>query len=248
MPNPGSRKTGLSSKTLFLPLLTALFSIFLETKSVFPIDFDRARRTMIEKDLKGRGIDDPSVLQAMSRVPRHRFVDPQYAPLAYADAALPIKESQTISQPYIVALMTESLRLKPTDKVLEVGTGSGYQAAVLAEIVDEVYSIEIVKPLATEAAARLKELGYDNIQVKHGDGYLGWEEHAPFDVILITAATPVIPQPLIDQLKVNGRIILPLGGERSSQDLVLLTKEKDRLRREYVTGVVFVPMTGKVRE
>ncbi len=203
---------------------------------------------MVEVDLKGRGISDSAVLDAMGRVPRHEFVDIQYRELAYADHALPIEENQTISQPYIVALMTQSAHLLAGDRVLEIGTGSGYQAAVLAEIVKEVYSIEIVEALAEQAALKLRQLGYDNVKVRHGDGYQGWQGAAPFDVILITAAAPEIPQPLIDQLKVGGRIVMPLGDHRMYQDLILLTKEKSGLKREFITGVVFVPMTGEIRK
>lgn len=204
---------------------------------------------MVEYDLKRRGISDSAVLRAMLKVPRHEFVLESQRNVAYADQALPIKENQTISQPYIVALMTESARLKPTDKVLEIGTGSAYQAAVLAEIVGEVYTIEIVKTLAREAADRLARLGYNNVKARQGDGYQGWESAEPFDAILITAAAPKIPQPLVDQLKTGGRMVLPLGDLRMSQNLVVLTKKKDgALHKEFITGVVFVPMTGEVRQ
>lgn len=203
---------------------------------------------MVEQDLRGRDIHDEVVLRAMRKVPRHLFVESRYAESAYADRALPIKENQTISQPYIVALMTQSAKLKSTDKVLEIGTGSGYQGAVLAEIVRKVFSIEIVKNLADEAREKFARLGYDNVEVKHGDGFLGWKEHAPFDAILITAAAPKIPQPLLDQLKEGGRMVLPLGANRFSQDLMVLTKRKEGLQKEYITGVVFVPMTGAVRK
>lgn len=203
---------------------------------------------MVEQDLRGRDIHDEVVLRAMRKVPRHLFVESRYAEFAYADRALPIKENQTISQPYIVALMTQSAKLKSTDKVLEIGTGSGYQGAVLAEIVRKVFSIEIVKNLADEAREKFARLGYDNVEVKHGDGFLGWKEHAPFDAILITAAAPKIPQPLLDQLKEGGRMVLPLEANRFSQDLMVLTKRKEGLQKEYITGVVFVPMTGAVRK
>lgn len=203
---------------------------------------------MVEQDLRGRDISDEMVLRAMAKVPRHLFVDSQQAPAAYADGALPIKEGQTISQPYIVALMTQSADVEASDKVLEIGTGSGYQGAVLAEIVRQVYSIEIIENLANEARDRLSHLGYTNIHVKHGDGYKGWKEQAPFDAILITAATPKIPRPLIDQLKEGGRMVLPLGTNRFVQDLIVLTKTADGLNKRLVTGVVFVPMTGEVRK
>jgi protein-L-isoaspartate(D-aspartate) O-methyltransferase len=210
--------------------------------------FAEQRNRMVERDLKKRGISDPAVLRAMLKVPRHEFVEDDQRNIAYADRALPIKENQTISQPYIVALMTESARLKPTDKVLEIGTGSAYQAAVLAEVVGEVYTIEIVKTLAQDAADRLARLGYDNVSARYGDGYQGWESAGPFDAILITAATPKIPRPLVDQLKTGGRMVLPLGDLRMSQNLIVLTKTKDgKLHKEFITGVVFVPMTGEVR-
>ena len=202
---------------------------------------------MVDRDLRGSDISDPAVLNAMLKVPRHLFVQPKYLAKAYADYPLPIKENQTISQPYIVALMTQSARLKSTDRVLEIGTGSAYQAAVLSEIVREVYSIEIIKPLADQARARLHRLGYENVHVKHGDGYQGWPEHAPFDAILLTAAAPVIPEPLIAQLKVGGRMVLPLEGFLF-QDLIRLTKQPEGLIKEPITGVRFVPMTGEVRK
>ncbi len=218
-------------------------------ETVHSEDFTDRRSQMVEFDLKQRGILDSSVLGAMLKVPRHEFVESKHLNVAYADMALPIKKNQTISQPYIVALMTESARLKATDKVLEIGTGSAYQAAVLAEIVEQVYSIEIVKTLAEEAAERLNRLGYENVKTRHGDGYQGWEEAGPFDAILITAATPKIPQPLVDQLKTGGRMVMPLGEGRDSQNLVVLTKKKDgELHKEFITGVVFVPMTGEVRQ
>lgn len=202
---------------------------------------------MVEVDLRGRDIVDPNVLAAMLKVPRHEFVTRSYKELAYADSPLPIGKAQTISQPYIVALMTQSARLQPGDRVLEIGTGSGYQAAVLSELVKEVYTIEIVEVLANDARSDLERLGYENVKVKHGDGYKGWQEFAPFDAILLTAATPEIPQPLIDQLKEGGSMVLPLEG-MLFQDLVRITKIKGQLKREEITGVRFVPMTGEVRK
>lgn len=228
--------------------MSLISAVFLGPKPVFPVDFDMERKRMVDEDLRGRGIADEAVLKAMLKTPRHLFVEERYLERAYADSALPIKENQTISQPFIVALMTQSAMLKPSDRVLEIGTGSGYQAAVLAEIVKEVYTIEIVKNLADEAKERLARIGYKNIKVLRGDGYHGWKEAAPFDAILITAATPQIPQPLLDQLKMGGRIIAPVGGYWFSQDLLRLTREKGGLRKEYITGVVFVPMTGEVRK
>ena len=217
-------------------------------KAVLSLDFDSARHEMVEDQIMRRGIHDRAVLHALLQVPRHLFVEPEYLHLAYADSALPIKENQTISQPYIVALMTQSARLNADDRVLEIGTGSAYQAAVLAEIVKEVYTIEIVEALAHSAADKLKNLGYKNVTVRHGDGYRGWPEKSPFDAILITAAAPKIPQLLIDQLKVGGRMVLPLGKTKTSQDLIVLTKlENGNLKEQFITAVVFVPMTGEIR-
>lgn len=229
-------------------MIAAAFPSCFDPKSGLSIDHENARKSMVESQLKARDIDDPSVLQAMAKVPRHLFVEPAYLDRAYADGALPIKENQTISQPYIVALMTQSARLQPSDKVLEIGTGSGYQAVVLSEIVDRVFTIEIIGTLAREARERFEELGYKNIVVRHGDGYLGWEEEAPFDAILITAAAPEIPQPLLDQLKVGGRMVMPLGDGPFSQELITLTKTATGVKREFITGVLFVPMTGEIRE
>lgn len=203
---------------------------------------------MVEHDIKGRGIRDKKVLEVMGKVPRHLFVDENLKGRAYEDYPLPIGESQTISQPYVVALMTEALMLKATDRVLEIGTGSGYQAAVLAEIVKEVYTMEIRKSLVEKADSRLKELGYRNVKVKYGDGYFGWEEYAPFDAIIITASANHIPPPLIKQLKENGRLIIPLGSTVYYQTLTLGTKKKGALGLEQITSVAFVPMTGEVQK
>ena len=202
---------------------------------------------MVKNDIEGRAISDPAVLRAMLKVPRHLFAGSKNIDVAYSDSALPIKENQTISQPYVVALMTATAELTSTDKVLEIGTGSGYQAAVLGEIVKEVYSIEIIETLARESSKLLHELGYKNIKVKHGDGYQGWKEKSPFDAILITAAAPKIPEPLTDQLKIGGRLVMPLGETRTSQELIVLTKTENGLDKRFVTRVVFVPMTGEVR-
>ncbi len=216
---------------------------------VFSVDFESARKQMVEDQIERRDIRDEAVLQALLRVPRHLFVEPGFLSRAYSDSALPIKENQTISQPYIVALMTQSAMLNADDRVLEIGTGSAYQAAVLAQIVKEVYTIEIVESLASSASDRLKNLGYKNISVRHGDGYRGWQEKSPFDAILITAAAPKIPQLLVDQLKVGGRMVLPLGKTRGSQDLLVLTKQENgSLKERFITAVVFVPMTGEIRE
>ena len=244
----GLRKTGLFFKAAFFLLPACLCPAFLDPTLAYSINFDLERKRMVEGDLRSRDIKDPAVLAAMLKVPRHEFVLPALAHRAYSDRALPIHENQTISQPYVVALMTQSAQLKPGDKVLEIGTGSGYQAAVLAEIVSEVYSIEIIKKLADEAGALLNRLGYNNVKVKYGDGYRGWKKYAPYDVILITAAAPEIPQPLIDQLKDGGRMVLPVDNKFFAQDLILLTKKKGGLQKKFITGVRFVPMTGEVRK
>ena len=181
----------------------------------------------------------------MRKVPRHLFVPENAKGKAYIDAPLTIGEGQTISQPFIVGFMTEQLKLKPTDRVLEIGTGSGYQAAVLAEIVSEVYTIEIIESLGNNAASRLQSLGYDNVEVKIGDGYLGWPEKSPFDAIIITAGIDHIPQPLIDQLAEGGRLIVPEGPRRSTRELILLTKKKGKLKRKYLIPVVFVEFQRK---
>ncbi len=206
-----------------------------------------SRARMVKNDIENRGIHNPKVLEVMLKVPRHLFARPENLEVAYSDSALPIKENQTISQPYIVALMTTSAELSPTDKVLEIGTGSGYQAAVLGGIVREVYSIEIIETLARESRELLNELGYKNIHVKHGDGYRGWKEEAPFDAILITAASPKIPAPLLNQLNTGGRLVMPLGKNHAPQELIALTKTENGLKKRVVEIVAFVPMTGEVR-
>jgi len=208
--------------------------------------FAKLREQMVEEQIRQRGVKDELVLQAMRKVPRHKFVPMELQSMAYNDYPLPIGEGQTISQPYIVAFMTESLGLKGGEKVLEVGTGSGYQAAILAEIAKEVYTIEIIESLAEQAKKRLKEMGYKNIFVKHGDGYLGWPEHAPFDAIIVTAAPKEVPPPLIEQLKVGGRLVIPLGEQY--QELVLIEKTKKGIKRKPLLPVRFVPMTGKAQQ
>jgi len=200
------------------------------------------REKMVETQIKARGVKDPRVLSALLKVERHRFVPEEYLDSAYADQPLPIGEGQTISQPYIVALMTELLELKGNEKVLEVGTGSGYQAAVLAELAKEVYSIEIVEPLATTAKNRLLELSYQNIKIKAGDGYLGWPEAAPFDAIIITCAPDHIPEPLVEQLREGGRMVLPVGAY--AQELKKIVKRSGKIETTDIIPVVFVPMTG----
>jgi protein-L-isoaspartate(D-aspartate) O-methyltransferase len=206
-------------------------------------DFQSMKEEMVATQIRARGIKDEAVLNAMLKVERHEFVPEEIRHLAYSDRPLPIGEGQTISQPYIVALMTELLELKKGDRVLEVGTGSGYQAAVLAELADHVYTIEIIEPLARSAEKLLKELGYTNIDVKVGDGYIGWEEFAPFDAIIVTCAPPHIPQPLIDQLKEGGRLVIPVGD--FYQELKRATKVKGQIKTQNVIPVLFVPMTGE---
>jgi protein-L-isoaspartate(D-aspartate) O-methyltransferase len=201
------------------------------------------RRQMVETQIRARGVKDARVLAAMEKVPRHRFMRASDIDYAYADSPVSIGLGQTISQPYIVAFMTEALRVKPTDKVLEIGTGSGYQAAVLGELAREVYTIEIVPELAEQSSKVLKELGYANVHVRSGDGYAGWPEHAPFDAVIVTAAPDHVPQPLVDQLKIDGRLVIPVG--RGEQDLLVYTRTKDGLREEDRLPVRFVPLTRK---
>jgi protein-L-isoaspartate(D-aspartate) O-methyltransferase len=204
------------------------------------------RALMVRSQILGRGVDDRRVLEAMERVPRHLFVPPDVAYAAYDDSPLPIGHGQTISQPYIVALMSQLLELDGSETVLEIGTGSGYQAAILGELAAEVYTIEIVEPLAEEARARLAELGYRNVHVRAGDGYRGWPEHAPFDAIILTAAPPELPQPLIDQLADGGILAAPVGDVQ--QELLVLEKTARGLERREVIPVRFVPMTGEAQE
>ncbi|MGD0059517.1 MAG: protein-L-isoaspartate(D-aspartate) O-methyltransferase [Verrucomicrobiia bacterium] len=204
---------------------------------------------MVREQIESRGISDARVLAAMRKVPRHEFVPEHLADAAYEDHPLPIGYGQTISQPYIVALMTELLRLTSGAKVLEVGTGCGYQTAVLAEIAAEVYSMEIIEPLANESADRLQRLGYKNIQIKRGDGYLGWPEHAPFDAIIVTAGAEHIPPPLVQQLKTGGRMVIPVGEPHAEQALLLVQKGSNgEVITRNVSAVLFVPLTrGSVR-
>jgi protein-L-isoaspartate(D-aspartate) O-methyltransferase len=201
---------------------------------------------MVREQLQARDIDDPVVLAAMSKTPRHEFISAKFADSAYDDCALPLRMGQTISQPYIVAFMTQALELRGTERVLEIGTGSGYQAAILAEIVSEVYTVEILAQLQEQAAATAAKLGYRNIHLRIGDGSLGWPEYAPFDRIIVTAAPEDAPQILIDQLKEGGRMIIPLG--KINQDLVIIIKEKSCITRRTTIPVRFVPMTGKAGE
>ena len=199
---------------------------------------------MIQQQLMARGITDARVLAVMAKVPREEFVPPESRAVTYEDGPLPIGHGQTISQPYIVAFMTEQLRPKASDRVLEIGTGSGYQAAILAGLVKDVYTIEIIEALAKDAEATLQRLGYKNVHVKVGDGYRGWPEYAPFDAITVTCAPDHVPQPLIDQLKEGGRMIIPVGGF-GNQELYLLEKKNGQLQRRAVLPVRFVPMAGE---
>ncbi len=207
----------------------------------------RRRATMVETQIAARGVRDPRVLAAMRKVPRHLFVEPAERGRAYEDHPLPIAGSQTISQPYIVALMTELLGLPEHARVLEIGTGSGYQSAVLGEIADEVYSIEILPELALASANKLAELGYKNVTVREGDGYRGWPEHAPYDGIIVTAAPESVPQPLIEQLAPGGRMVIPVGA--FFQELKVFTRGADgRISEQSIIPVRFVPMTGEIEK
>ena len=203
--------------------------------------FSKKRQQMISTQIQKRGIKNKAVIEAMSQVPRHRFVDASLAHLAYIDSPLPIGYRQTISQPYIVAYMSEMADITSEEKVLEIGTGSGYQAAVIGELAQEVYTIEIIPELAQNARQILKELGYDNVHVKTGDGYQGWPEYAPYDAILVTAAPEQIPSALVEQLALNGRMIIPVGKEY--QAIVIITKTPDGLKKQRTIPVRFVPMT-----
>jgi protein-L-isoaspartate(D-aspartate) O-methyltransferase len=223
-----------------------------ESAEIFPEErtdvFSTKRIQMVEIQLRGRDIINEKILDVMGSVPRHKFIDESLWNEAYADYPLPIGEGQTISQPYVVALMTQALNLTGSEKVLEIGTGSGYQAAVLAEIVEEVYTVEIREKLAEMAENSLSNLGYANVHVKCADGYFGWEEHAPYDAIMITCAVNHIPPSLISQLKEGGRLILPLGPTTYYQSLTLLQKTDEGLSSMYITSVLFVPMIGEALE
>jgi protein-L-isoaspartate(D-aspartate) O-methyltransferase len=204
------------------------------------------RERMVAEQIAARGVDDPRVLAALARVPRHELVPVELREWSYTDRPLPIGEGQTISQPYIVAYMSEQLELEGDERVLEIGTGSGYQAAVLGELAREVYTIEIVPALARRATADLERLGYENVHVRQGDGYRGWPDQAPFDAIIVTAAPERVPEPLVDQLAVGGRMILPVGDRY--QELILITRDEKGVHESRLMGVRFVPMTGEVEE
>ncbi len=242
----------MKKRTLALLRLTAFGLLTLFSSGLVKAaenEFASARRLMVAEQLArtGRDITNARVLRAMGKVPRHEFVPQALRTAAYQDYPLPIGYGQTISQPYIVGFMTEQLDPKPTDRVLEIGTGSGYQAAVLAELVARVYTIEIVEELAKRATADLQRLGYTNVQVRAGDGYKGWPEAAPFDAVIVTCAPEKVPQPLIDQLKEGGRMIIPVG-PGGDQQLVLLRKQNGKLERRAVLPVRFVPMTGQAQK
>jgi protein-L-isoaspartate(D-aspartate) O-methyltransferase len=209
-------------------------------------EFAAARSEMVRSQIEARGIAQSTVLQAMRTVPRHLFVPDEHRAASYADHPLAIGEGQTISQPYVVALMTQLLELRGGEKILEIGTGSGYHAAVMSRIAGSVYSVEIIPELARRARRTLDQIGYDNVHVRHGDGYQGWPEEAPFDAIVLTAAPEEIPPPLLDQLKVGGRMVAPVGG--FFQELKLIVKHDDGIETRTVEAVRFVPMTGKAQE
>lgn len=210
------------------------------------VNLDQRRREMVKDQLLARHIRDPAVLEAMAQVPREEFVPAHLRDMAYADAPLPIGREQTISQPYVVALMTEALELSPQDRVLEIGTGSGYAAAILGQIAGEVYTVERHQDLARSAADRFRELGYDNIHVLHADGTLGWPEHAPYDAIVVTAGGPEVPDPLREQLAEGGRLVIPVGSTLYSQELIRLRRiGPDRFQHENLGAVRFVPLVGE---
>lgn len=237
-------------KSKMKSVLMSILILFLIAPTVVALEknFSKMREDMVQSQIEWRGVTDEGVLNAMRKVERHKFVSPEMTKYAYEDEPLPIGYGQTISQPYIVALMTEALQIKKSDKVLEIGTGSGYQAAILAEIAKEVYTIEIVPELAKSAAKKLEELGYKNIHVKCADGFLGWPKAAPFDAIIVTCSANDVPPPLIEQLGQGGRLIMPMGLETTYQNLVLIEKKQGRLLKTIVAPVRFVPMTGITEE
>ena len=246
--------TARSLKGLLTALLCIVVAVFLIATRVSAENFkdtakqQKLRYRMIREQLVNRGIHEPEVLSAIRETPRHYFVPSKLAHMAYADRPLPIGDGQTISQPYIVALMTELLAPDKDHRILEIGTGSGYQAAVLATIAKKVYTIEIKPGLYSRTTHLLQQLGYTNIETRHGDGYYGWSKKAPFDSIIITASVDHIPPPLIQQLDEGGKLVLPLGNPFSYQNLVVVTKENGNIRLRQITGVLFVPMTGRALE
>ena len=233
-----------SRKFIILAVITLLINHYCVSQVNDPAYYAAERSSMVRDQIMARGITDKNVLAAMMKVERHRFVPPAYRIEAYEDYPLPVGEGQTISQPYIVAFMTEALELKKEDKILEIGTGSGYQAAVLAEICDSVFTIEIFRSLALTAKKTLDELGYSNVYVRIGDGYQGWAEHAPYDGIIVTCAPDHIPETLEEQLAEGGRMIIPVGGDYT-QNLILLKKKAGKLQKQNVLPVRFVPMINE---
>ncbi|MBI4126992.1 MAG: protein-L-isoaspartate(D-aspartate) O-methyltransferase [Deltaproteobacteria bacterium] len=210
---------------------------------------DEAREKMISQQIVWQGITNPKVIETMKTVPREEFVLPQYRDRAYEDLEVPIGEDQTLDRPYEDALMLDAMGLVPTDRILEVGTGAGYVAALISRLAKEVYTIEILEPLATTARERLKRLGYTNITVRHGDGFIGWKEAAPFDAMILTCSPDHVPTPLIEQLKEGGRIVLPLGGEERFQEILLYVKKDGKLiLAKRLTAATFVPMEGKIKQ
>jgi len=238
-----TKKTGFIYPSILSLYILSSFAFSCRASEPTENGYIRLRSEMVETQIKQRGISNPRVLNALKKVHRHRFVPKKYQPFAYNDNPLPIGNGQTISQPYIVALMTEVLNPDPGEKVLEIGTGSGYQAAILAELYQQVYTIEIIAPLGRQAKNLLYELGYQNIRVKIGDGYQGWKRYSPFDAIIVTCAPSHIPQPLQDQLAEGGKMIIPVG-KAGNQKLTLLLKEKGTVKKKEVIPVRFVPMMG----
>src|SRR5262245_13407821 len=231
-----------------VPLLCISFLIFqccaiLKVEQRSEDEFKDKRQEMVDHQIRARGIINQAVLEAMLKVPRHRFVPAEYLTSAYEDTPLPIGEGQTISQPYIVAYMTEAADISENEKVLEIGTGSGYQAAILGELADEVYTIEIIPELAERARRTLGELRYENVHVKTGNGYEGWMEHAPYDGIVVTAAPNEVPKALIDQLAMDGKMVIPVGA--GDQEMMIITRTANGLIEKRTIPVIFVPMTGK---
>ena len=249
---PRNRSQDRSTRVLllmvrFLIIAAASICVSCSPAQTQVADFAGQRERMVKEQIVMRGLVAERVLSALRKVPREEFVPAEYRAESYTDKALPIGYDQTISQPYIVAFMTEELQPQPRDRVLEVGTGSGYQAAILAELVAEVYTIEIIEPLAKKAEATLQRLGYKNVHVKTGDGYKGWPERAPFDSIIVTCAPERVPQPLLDQLKEGGRMIIPVGA-KFAQELYLFEKKNGRLQQSAVLPVRFVPMLRTEKE
>jgi protein-L-isoaspartate(D-aspartate) O-methyltransferase len=233
------------ASVLLAALFTAAAMLQPSAEPSTPDERRAEREAMVERQIRDRGVDDARVLEAVRTVPRHRFVPPAVAPYAYDDRPLSIGHGQTISQPYIVGYMSDLLQVAPHHRVLEIGTGSGYQAAVLARLAKEVYTIEIVAALASQAAATLDTLGFANVRVRHGDGYAGWPEAAPFDRILVTAAPETIPRPLLDQLAANGRMVVPVGEQRDTQWITVIDKTDKGIVQRRTIPVAFVPFTRK---